>query len=55
MSSPLPHGSWPTPVTSELVVSSAARLGEVVVDGDDVVVGVAAERAGPVGDRPPHS
>jgi dipeptidyl aminopeptidase/acylaminoacyl peptidase len=33
---PLPHGSWPTPITSELVVSSAARLGEVVVDGDDV-------------------
>ncbi|MGY1987274.1 prolyl oligopeptidase family serine peptidase [Blastococcus sp. SYSU DS0669] len=36
MSAPLPHGSWPTPVTSELVVRSAARLGEVVVDGDDV-------------------
>ncbi len=31
-----PHGSWPTPVTSELVVRAAARLGEVVVDGDDV-------------------
>ncbi|WP_456600560.1 dipeptidyl-peptidase 5 [Blastococcus sp. SYSU DS0616] len=36
MSTPLPHGSWPTPVTSELVVRAAARLGEVVVDGDDV-------------------
>src|SRR5215218_2578659 len=36
MPAPLPHGSWPTPVTSELVVSSAARLGEVVVDGGDV-------------------
>lgn len=36
MSTPLPHGSWPTPVTSELVVRSAARLGEVVVDGPDV-------------------
>jgi dipeptidyl aminopeptidase/acylaminoacyl peptidase len=36
MSSPLPHGSWPTPLTSELVVRAAARLGEVVVDGDDV-------------------
>jgi dipeptidyl aminopeptidase/acylaminoacyl peptidase len=34
--SPLPHGSWPTPITSELVVRAAARLGEVVVDGDDV-------------------
>ncbi|MCZ2840082.1 S9 family peptidase [Modestobacter sp. VKM Ac-2985] len=29
----LPHGSWPTPITSELVVRAAARLGEVVVDG----------------------
>ncbi|MCZ2861039.1 S9 family peptidase [Blastococcus sp. VKM Ac-2987] len=36
MSAPLPHGSWPTPVTSELVVRAAARLGEVVVDGADV-------------------
>ena len=34
--SSLPHGSWPTRITSELVVSAAARLGEVVVDGDDV-------------------
>lgn len=33
---PLPHGSWPTPITSELVVRAAARLGEVVVDGTDV-------------------
>jgi dipeptidyl aminopeptidase/acylaminoacyl peptidase len=32
----LPHGSWPTPITSELVVRAAARLGELVVDGDDV-------------------
>ncbi len=32
----LPSGSWPTPITSELVVRAAARLGEVVVDGDDV-------------------
>ncbi|WP_091366353.1 alpha/beta hydrolase family protein [Geodermatophilus telluris] len=30
--SPLPHGSWPTPLTSALVVRSAARLGEVAVD-----------------------
>ncbi|WP_246063344.1 alpha/beta hydrolase family protein [Blastococcus colisei] len=30
------HGAWPTPITSELVVRAAARLGEVVVDGDDV-------------------
>jgi dipeptidyl aminopeptidase/acylaminoacyl peptidase len=33
---PLPCGGWPTPITSELVVRAAARLGEVVVDGDDV-------------------
>ncbi|MFD2093842.1 prolyl oligopeptidase family serine peptidase [Blastococcus deserti] len=32
----LPHGAWPTPITSELVVRAAAQLGEVVVDGDDV-------------------
>src|SRR3954451_10413729 len=36
MPSPLPHGSWPTPITSELVVRAAARLGEVRVDGGDV-------------------
>ncbi|NEK86793.1 S9 family peptidase [Blastococcus saxobsidens] len=36
MSAPLPHGSWPTPITSELVVRTAARLEEVVVDGSDV-------------------
>ena len=32
----LPYGSWPTPITSELVVRAAARLGEVAVDGDAV-------------------
>ncbi|MGY1858418.1 dipeptidyl-peptidase 5 [Modestobacter sp. SYSU DS0290] len=31
-----PYGSWPTPITSELVVRASARLGEVVVDGDEV-------------------
>jgi dipeptidyl aminopeptidase/acylaminoacyl peptidase len=36
MSPELRTGSWPTPVTSELVVRAAARLGEVVVDRDDV-------------------
>ncbi|SOC50448.1 Dipeptidyl aminopeptidase/acylaminoacyl peptidase [Blastococcus aggregatus] len=30
---PRRHGSWPTPITSELVVRAAARIGEVVVDG----------------------
>ncbi|MGY1668661.1 prolyl oligopeptidase family serine peptidase [Geodermatophilus sp. SYSU D00696] len=33
---PVPYGSWPTPVTSALVVRAAARLGEVAVDGGDV-------------------
>jgi dipeptidyl aminopeptidase/acylaminoacyl peptidase len=36
MSSATPTGSWPTPITSELVVRASAQLGEVVVDGDDV-------------------
>jgi dipeptidyl aminopeptidase/acylaminoacyl peptidase len=32
-----PFGSWPTPITSELVVAAAVRLSEVRVDGTDVV------------------
>lgn len=32
-----PFGSWPTPITSELVVAAAVRLGELHVDGADVV------------------
>src|SRR5215207_11244604 len=36
MTSVSPTGSWPTPITSALVVRAAARLGEVVVDGTDV-------------------
>jgi dipeptidyl aminopeptidase/acylaminoacyl peptidase len=32
----LPYGSWPTPITSELIVRSAAGLSTVRVDGDDV-------------------
>jgi dipeptidyl aminopeptidase/acylaminoacyl peptidase len=32
-----PYGSWPTPITSELVVAATVRLGAVHVDGDDVV------------------
>src|SRR3954469_9617387 len=36
MTSVSPTGSWPTPITSELVVRAAARLGEVAVDGPDV-------------------
>lgn len=32
----LPHGSWPTPITSELVVAASVGLGAVAVDGDSV-------------------
>jgi len=32
-----PFGSWPTPITSELVVAAAVRLSEAHVDGDAVV------------------
>lgn len=32
-----PYGSWPTPFTSALVVAGAVRLGELAVDGDDVL------------------
>ncbi len=32
-----PFGSWPTPITSELVVAAAVRLSEVQLDGTDVV------------------
>ena len=54
MRSALPYGSWPTPITSELVVRAAARLGEVAVDGAGrLVVRGAARRGRPVGDRAP--
>jgi dipeptidyl aminopeptidase/acylaminoacyl peptidase len=33
----LPYGSWPTPITSEVVVARAVRLAEVRVDGEDVI------------------
>lgn len=32
----LPYGSWPTPITSELVVRAAVGLGAVALDGDDI-------------------
>lgn len=32
----LPFGSWPTPITSELMVASAVGLSEVRIDGDEV-------------------
>ncbi len=33
----LPYGSWPTPITSEVVVAEAVRLSEVQVDGDSLI------------------
>ncbi|TFV86861.1 S9 family peptidase [Blastococcus sp. CT_GayMR16] len=36
MTSASPTGSWTTPITSERVVRAAARLGEVIIDRDDV-------------------
>lgn len=33
---PAPFGSWPTPITSELVVAAAVRLSDVRTDGADV-------------------
>ena len=36
MTTPLPCGSWPTPVTSGLVVAAAVRLGGVALDGGSV-------------------
>ncbi|MDD7935075.1 prolyl oligopeptidase family serine peptidase [Actinomycetospora straminea] len=38
MTSPLPYGSWPTPITSELVVAAAVRLDDVRPDGRGGVV-----------------
>jgi len=32
-----PYGSWPTPVTSEVVVAGVARLTDLAVDGDDLL------------------
>ena len=36
MPSVLPFGSWPTPITSDLVVAAAVRISGARVDGDDV-------------------
>ena len=30
-----PYGSWKSPITSDLIVSGAIRLGEIAIDGDD--------------------
>lgn len=31
-----PYGSWKSPITSELIVSETIKLGEIVLDGEDV-------------------
>src|SRR5215207_7148618 len=31
-----PFGSWASPITSELIVAGSVRLGDVLLDGDDV-------------------
>ena len=33
---PLPHGSWKSPITSELIVSESVGLGQPTIDGDDI-------------------
>jgi dipeptidyl aminopeptidase/acylaminoacyl peptidase len=33
----IPYGSWPTPLTAEVVLSSAIGLGELAIDGDDLL------------------
>lgn len=36
MATHAPYGSWRSPVTADLLVAQAVRLGQVTVDGDDV-------------------
>src|SRR5436190_2437539 len=31
-----PYGSWPSPITSELIASATIRLGDLALDGADV-------------------
>ncbi len=31
-----PHGSWRSPITSDLIVSESVLLGEIKLDGEDV-------------------
>src|SRR5579863_1626918 len=33
----IPYGSWPTPLTAEVVLASAIGLGELAIDRDDVL------------------
>ena len=38
MASPkvMPYGSWKSPITSDLIVSETVKLGQIVLDGDDI-------------------
>ncbi len=31
-----PYGSWKSPITSDLIVAEATRLGQIILDGDDI-------------------
>ncbi len=33
---PMPYGEWKSPITSEMVAEGAIRLGQVLLDGDDI-------------------
>src|SRR5947208_15389966 len=32
----VPHGSWASPITSDLIVASSIGLGDILVDGRDI-------------------
>ena len=32
----MPYGSWKSPITSDLIVSETIKLGQIVLDGDDI-------------------
>ena len=32
-----PYGSWKSPITSDLIVGRTIELGQILLDGDDVI------------------
>ncbi|MCB0312037.1 MAG: S9 family peptidase, partial [Calditrichaeota bacterium] len=32
----LPYGTWPSPITADLIAAAGRRLGDIAVDGDSV-------------------